>query len=90
MNSTPLRIICDQAIGNPTNILIFLSFVAYWDGHDADKYFRQVYFKTLKTSYLIWPIASTIQFYWLDPKYLVPFNSVVNVLWTFILGILSG
>ena len=62
----------------------------FWDGHDADKYFRQIYLKTLKTSYIIWPIASTIQFYLLDPKYLVPFSSIVNVFWTFILGIIGG
>jgi hypothetical protein len=88
--SRVLRIFCDQLIGNPTNILLFVSFMIYWDGHDADKYFRQIYIKTLKTSLLIWPIVSTIQFFWLDPKYLVPFNSIINVFWTFILGILSG
>lgn len=84
-----MRIIFDQLIGSPTSLLLFLSFAVFWDGHDADKYFRRVYWKTLKMSYLIWPFASAIQFYWLDPKYLVPFSSIVNMVWTFILGFLS-
>lgn len=86
----PLRILCDQTIGNPTNLLIFLTFISYWDGRDIEKYFHQTYFKMLKTSYIIWPIASTIQFYFLDTRYLVPFNSLVNVFWTVILGIITG
>ncbi|VVT50598.1 uncharacterized protein SAPINGB_P002817 [Magnusiomyces paraingens] len=88
--SIPLRIFCDQAIGNPTNLLIFLSFVSYWDGREIETYFHQTYFKMLKTSYIIWPFVSTIQFYLLDPRLIVPFCSVVNVFWTVILGIITG
>lgn len=90
VSNIPLRIICDQIIGNPTNLIFFLSFVSYWDGRDINQYFQLTYLKMLKTSYIIWPLASTIQFYFLEPRFLVPFNSVINVFWTVILGILAG
>ncbi|VVT53275.1 uncharacterized protein SAPINGB_P003491 [Magnusiomyces paraingens] len=86
----PLRVLLDQTIGNPINLLIFFTFVSYWDGRDIESYFHQTYFKMLKTSYIIWPFASTIQFFFLDPRFLVPFNSLVNVFWTVILGIIAG
>ncbi|CAN6668739.1 hypothetical protein TRVA0_041S00100 [Trichomonascus vanleenenianus] len=82
------KIFWDQFVGNPISIFLFISYSAYWDGHNVDRYLGLNYMKTLKASYVIWPLASAITFCLLPVEFIVPFNGVVNLIWTTILGLL--
>lgn len=82
-----VKIICDQVIGNPFSTFMFISFSGYWDGVNVDNYLNSMYFRTLRSSYIIWPIASTINFFYLPLEYMVPFNACVTLVWNIILGI---
>lgn len=84
----PIKVLLDQAFGNPFAVFAFTSLSAFWEGYDIDLYLQKNYFQALKVSLLIWPIASFLQFIVIPEKYIVLFNTVVNFAWIVILGLL--
>lgn len=87
LTSTGVKVACDQLIGNPTSIFLFFVFVSYWDKLDFYAQMTDKFLSTLKTSLLIWPLASFAMFYFIPPYMSVPFNSCISLLWTVILGL---
>lgn len=86
---TILRVVFDQLGGNPMFQLAFLSLSAYWDATSISATLHESFWKTLKSSWLIWPIFSMVAFFILPPNLIVPCNCVVNLTWCIILGLLT-
>lgn len=89
IQSPGFKVFWDQTIGTPISMFLFISFSAYWDGINVDRYLNTNYWKTLRASYVIWPASSTICFCVLPLEMIVPFNGVMNLVWTMILGLIS-
>lgn len=83
------RVFWDQVIGTPISMFLFISYSAYWDGINVDRYLNMNYWKTLRASYVIWPASSAVCFCLLPLELIVPFNGMVNLIWTMILGFLN-
>ncbi|KAG5356569.1 hypothetical protein CJU90_1910 [Yarrowia sp. C11] len=86
---TILRVLIDQLCGNPGFQLMFLSLSAYWDATSISGTLHESFWKTLKSSWLIWPIFSMVAFFVLPQNLIVPCNCVVNLTWCVILGLIT-
>lgn len=86
---TIFRVVCDQLCGNPGFQVMFLSLSAYWDATSISATLHESLWKTLKSSWLIWPIFSMVAFFVLPQNLIVPCNCVVNLTWCVILGLIT-
>lgn len=57
IESIPYKIFCDQLIGTPISIFTFISYSAYWDGLNVDKYLNKVSFLDSKMLFITYNLA---------------------------------
>lgn len=76
------RVFFDQILGSPFSIFMFCTFVAFWDYIHLDHYINRNLKRAILNSYCFWPFVSMITFFLMPQEYIVPWNSVANVLWT--------
>ncbi|ODQ64864.1 hypothetical protein NADFUDRAFT_51464 [Nadsonia fulvescens var. elongata DSM 6958] len=88
----PLRVLMDQGLGNPTNILLYLIFSSLWENcHNNHLLAVKINFwRILKASWIIWPIFSVLAFRFLSDDLIVPVSCLLNLIWSIILALVSG
>jgi len=79
-----IKLLLDQFFFTPMSILIFFVLLGFGEGKifkDITVDLRQNFFSTMKTSLIIWPLASFINFYFVDARYRLVFVGCVSIFW---------
>lgn len=86
---TITKVLWDQIYGNSMGIFMYISLSGYWEGYNLTLYLQENYWNSLKASWLVWPVASLVQFYVVPHRYIALFNTAVNFVWTIVLGLIA-
>lgn len=84
------RVFCDQLIGTPYFQLIFIVYNCLWENYDIIPTLKQIYFKTIIYSLVVFSIPSFISFKYLPPHLIFPLNCITTLVWTIVLSLLTG
>ena len=56
------RVGLDQAILAPTNLFVFLNYMAYMEGSDPKKKIESTYTNALTKNWMVWPFVQLVNF----------------------------
>ncbi|KAF8474709.1 hypothetical protein BDZ91DRAFT_711551 [Kalaharituber pfeilii] len=79
------RVALDQLGFAPFGLGLFLSYLTVTEGGGTKaikKRMEQLYFPTLKASYMIWPLVQILNFRVVPLQFQLPFASTVGIFWT--------
>ncbi|ODV87582.1 hypothetical protein CANARDRAFT_26966 [[Candida] arabinofermentans NRRL YB-2248] len=83
------RFLVDQSIGTGLFQFMFVLFNCVWERADLITQLKTTYVSALKYSYMIWPAISFLSFNYLTPEVIFPLNCFCNLIFTFVLAILT-
>ncbi|ODQ67950.1 hypothetical protein NADFUDRAFT_81065 [Nadsonia fulvescens var. elongata DSM 6958] len=79
------RVLTDQLVYSPVNLLVFFTYTTFviegGGSADVKAKIRRVYLRTLATNYCVWPLAQFINFIFIPVQGQVPFASTIGVFW---------
>ncbi|SPO04056.1 related to glomerulosclerosis protein Mpv17 [Cephalotrichum gorgonifer] len=87
------RVIADQLLFSPCSIFIFFVVMTVAEGggkRAVSNKLRDMYFTTLKTSYLVWPAVQIINFRLMPIQLQLPFVSCISIAWTAYLSLANA
>ncbi|CAI4211938.1 unnamed protein product [Parascedosporium putredinis] len=88
-----LRVLCDQFLFSPLSVLTFFVAMTIAEGggkRAVSAKLRDMYFRTLMTSYLVWPAVQIVNFRFMPLQLQLPFVSCVSIAWTAYLSLANS
>uniref|UniRef100_A0A6B2LKP1 Uncharacterized protein n=1 Tax=Arcella intermedia TaxID=1963864 RepID=A0A6B2LKP1_9EUKA len=79
-----IKLIFDQFFFTPLSIVLFFGVLGLGEGKSGKEIVNEIkigFLPTLKTSLLLWPIASFVNFWLIDAKYRLFFVGCVSIFW---------
>ncbi|KAF2751611.1 hypothetical protein M011DRAFT_464329 [Sporormia fimetaria CBS 119925] len=88
--SVAARIACDQFIFAPTNMALFLSSMAYFEGSDPKERLKRAWAPGMVNNFLLWPWVQAVNFTYVPLEHRVLVVNVVALGWNCYLSYLNS
>jgi protein Mpv17 len=75
------RVLADQVVFAPTNMLLFLSSMSVMEGHDPREKLRKSYFQGIQMNWFLWPWVQAVNFKLIPLEHRVLVVNVVSLGW---------
>lgn len=85
-----IRVGLDQLVFTPTNLALFLSYMAYMEGSSVKHRLKDAYVPILKTNWMVWPVVQVANFGFVPLEHRVLVVNVVALGWNCYLSYMNA